>query len=759
MRKKMLLLVTIVVLFIAWVDDPSVNTPVCTAQRAQQYPEIVNDGFDGAIITWQDNRAGHYDIYAQHLDSEGIPLWQADGQPLCLRTGSQELPQIVSDGSHGAIVVWQDKRNGSHYDIYAQRIDGAGNTLWAAGGVDVCSLGGHQEKPRLVADGANGAIIVWQDKRHGHYDIYAQRIDGSGDALWTIGGRPICRAAGDQHEHRIIEAGDGGAVMTWTDGRGSHDDIYAQRVDRSGGLRWISDGAAVCTAVNDQYEPQIAPKGAGGAIISWFDRRGPSNYYYIYAQYVNPAGARVWQNNGVSVEYEYNYAPEHLQMVADERGGAIISWTDYSCPVQVWVEAERINGAGQSVWHDYATSYNEGYNAQILADGSGGAILTWADDRHGQNGNIRAQHLDYKGDKKWGFYGVQVSSRPGCQYAPRIIEKEHGGYIVTWYDWDIYAQNLCDSGGIGSCIAPVAVMNALRYGGVIPADIEFDGSGSFDPDGTITEYEWKFGYGKKGKQEKLVHTYPEVGLYWVTLRVKDNTNKWSAPAKAVVKTYELDNLEAKLSLNRTRVKAYGKDRVQVNSSCYEKDVTPGRDERPVPVNLGMTYTKTGGSWFDDMIFGSGLYSKTLTSGDPGSVTVTAVLKGKVLGSIKIDFSWPQPPVNLEAELKVNRSFLRGEYYAYLSWSADTGELYTPDKYRIYRSTNNGTFELAAEVDAGTFTYIDTSLPTGDHYNYAVSMVDNEGDESALSSGVTANLRADTPPRTTEKTKAKKQRKK
>lgn len=759
MRKKILLLVTIVLFFIAWVDDPNVNTPVCTAGNAQQYPEIVNDGVDGAIIAWQDSRAGDYDIYVQHLNLAGIPQWQADGLPLCSRTGDQEFPQIVSDGSGGAIVTWQDKRRGGHYDIYAQRIDASGSILWAAGGVDICSIGSHQQRPRLISAGSHGAIIIWQDRRYGHYDIYAQRINGAGNALWTTGGRPICRAAGDQDEHQLIKDGHGGAVITWADGRGSHDDIYAQRVDRSGALQWATDGIAVCTADDKQYEPQIVPKGSGGAIIAWLDNRGTGYYHYIYAQYIDGSGAAIWQENGALVEYAYYYAPDYLRMAADGKGGALISWTHHSCPVQVGVRVERIDGSGNTLWHALPSYYDEGYNGQLVPDGSGGAVITWSDDLHGEDGNIRAQHLNNNGDKQWGNYGVPICSRPGSQYGPRIMKKEQGGYAITWYDEDIYAQNLCDSGGLGGCIAPVAAMNGLRYGGVVPADIEFDGSGSFDPDGKITGYEWKFGDGRTGAQKKVIHTYPQVGLYWVTLRVKDDTDRWSAKTKAVVKTYALDNLEAKLSLNHTQVKAYGKGRVQVNSSCYEKNVTPGREERPVPVDLGLQYNKTGGSWLDDMIYGGGLYSQTLKSGDPGTATVKAVLQGKVLGTIKIDFSWPQPPVNLKAELKVNRSFLRGDYYAYLSWSANSEEIYTPDKYRIYRSTNNGTFELAAEVDAATFTYIDTSLPAGNQYDYALSMVDDEGDESALSTGFPANLRGEISPRFTKKTKEKKRLKK
>jgi len=47
----------------AWSSDPTENTAVCTASNNQRYPAIVSDGSGGTIITWEDYRGGtHYDI-------------------------------------------------------------------------------------------------------------------------------------------------------------------------------------------------------------------------------------------------------------------------------------------------------------------------------------------------------------------------------------------------------------------------------------------------------------------------------------------------------------------------------------------------------------------------------------------------------------------------------------------------------------------------------------------------------------------------
>lgn len=53
--------------------------------------------------------------------------------------------------------------------------------------------------------------------------------------------------------------------------------------------------------------------------------------------------------------------------------------------------------------------------------------------------------------------------------------------------------------------------------------ITFDGTGSYDPDGTITDYGWDFGDGKTGTGSTVVHKYTKTGTYTVTLTVTDNS--------------------------------------------------------------------------------------------------------------------------------------------------------------------------------------------------------------------------------------------
>ena len=91
--------------------------------------------------------------YAQRVSATGVPLWNPNGIVVCRAFGGQMNLSAVSDGSGGAIVAWQDGRGGSGFDIYAQRIDGTGALRWANDGVALSTAAAIQARPAIASDG------------------------------------------------------------------------------------------------------------------------------------------------------------------------------------------------------------------------------------------------------------------------------------------------------------------------------------------------------------------------------------------------------------------------------------------------------------------------------------------------------------------------------------------------------------------------------------------------------------------------------
>src|SRR5439155_12933798 len=160
-------------------------------------------------------------IYAQRLNSAGVPQWTADGALVCNAANDQDLNYILGDGTGGAFVVWRDYRVVSNIDLYVQRMTAAGAAAWTANGVPLCLASGEQDETGLVSDGVGGIIVAWFDFRNGfsNGEIYAQRVLG-GVAQWQADGVPIWTSAGNQVAPVIVSDGAGGAIIAWDDARG-----------------------------------------------------------------------------------------------------------------------------------------------------------------------------------------------------------------------------------------------------------------------------------------------------------------------------------------------------------------------------------------------------------------------------------------------------------------------------------------------------------------------------------------------------------
>jgi PKD repeat protein len=80
---------------------------------------------------------------------------------------------------------------------------------------------------------------------------------------------------------------------------------------------------------------------------------------------------------------------------------------------------------------------------------------------------------------------------------------------------------------------PVAVPVATPLTGTEPLTVFFDGTGSFDPDGSITSWSWTFGDGAGGSGATATHTYAVAGTYTATLTVTDNRGAQASAAVTI----------------------------------------------------------------------------------------------------------------------------------------------------------------------------------------------------------------------------------
>ncbi|MDD2890453.1 MAG: T9SS type A sorting domain-containing protein [bacterium] len=378
--------------------------------------------------------------------------WQSNGVPICSDTCHQYTPVILPDGSGGAIIVWEDHRIGAITDIYAQRIGSNGNVMWQANGIPICQATSGQFAPVVASDDSGGAIIAWYDYRNTFPDIYAQRVNPDGLVKWSSDGVPVCTLSNTTQQYpKITSDGASGAIIVWEDKRNGNDniDVYAQRINSNGATVWYANGIQLCNAWKNQTGPSIIRASSETFIIGWVDAR---TVYYadIYAQKINLLGDTLWHANGVMVYDTLGTVP---QMVPDGSGGAIFMWLQGLSSADIY--AQRLNWLGELQWNTEGvvicdTLYSQ-WNPVIMSDNANGAIMVWDDMRNGSNNNIYAQRIDSLGHCLWDTNGITICDAIYAQTKPKIVASGTQGAIITWQDernvyCDIYAQRINFSG-------------------------------------------------------------------------------------------------------------------------------------------------------------------------------------------------------------------------------------------------------------------------------------------------------------------------
>lgn len=358
------------------------------------------------------------------LTTNEVPtlVWEKNGTAVC-NINQISDPRICSDGNGGAIFVWTDWRN--PYDIYAQRIDSSGNILWEPNGTVICNASGNQAYPEICATEDGGAIIVWIDERAGasNYDIYAQRINTNGNPMWTQNGVVVTNASGIQRleskQNRICYF-DSTIIIVWEDERNGNWDIYAQKLDFNGNTYW------------------------GNGTLG--DKNGT-----------------VICNNPTDIS--------DPQICYDGSGGAIITWYEQrSVTTGDDVFAQRIDtGNGNLYWGNGTLGDKNGTaicNATgdqsapwVFSDGNSRAIIAWQDERPGLLGDgIFAQKIDSTGKIYWdngtpsNKNGTALRNTVGGISDPYFYSIGSLGMVCVWEDTrsgsDVYGQIIDYNGNI-----------------------------------------------------------------------------------------------------------------------------------------------------------------------------------------------------------------------------------------------------------------------------------------------------------------------
>jgi hypothetical protein len=201
-------------------------------------PQMVSDGTGGAIIAWVEESSDQPPscIWLQRIGDEGQDLSKtALGGPLIAMTPNM---RVVGDELMGVIVVWEGIGDGIELRVMQDNL--LSSYIWPQDGVSVCS--GLDRSPRFAAtsDEEWGVVVIWIDSDR---RLCAQRLDGLGQKLWGDEGVLIAHGACELSVW-VRGDSDNGFVLGWTSGFNTYhpDDSYLQKIDAEGNILWKEGG-------------------------------------------------------------------------------------------------------------------------------------------------------------------------------------------------------------------------------------------------------------------------------------------------------------------------------------------------------------------------------------------------------------------------------------------------------------------------------------------------------------------------------------
>ncbi len=352
-------------------------------------------------------------LLAVAVAAPAFAQWSTDpsvNTPLVIAPGDTVQPKLAAGPDGGTYLSWFDNRVGG-YDVYLQRFDRDGNALWTPNGILIADLSNSSTQDYgLCADGTGGVCIAFLDTRFAGTPATVTRVDQSGTQLWGNNGKQVS-IGGSIGKPAVSLSGDGRVMVAWI--RDNNTEV--QRLELDGTIVWAAPVSLVAAGAQ-LWLADIQASDGTSAIVSMVRQTGFSGAKTLRAQKIDAAGTLLWGASHVTVfttgSLQFGNFPRFL---SDGSGGAVFAFYTTS-PLQSF--AQRVNSNGSLAW---------GANGMAVTATSTGrertgpgfafdavsqrTFVAWEERvANTSNYGVSAQAFDAAGARLWGANGAVIQA-------------------------------------------------------------------------------------------------------------------------------------------------------------------------------------------------------------------------------------------------------------------------------------------------------------------------------------------------------------
>ena len=255
---------------------------------------MMMSGYTGSFLNPQ-----NYHIYTQKYSPAGAPLWGTNPDTVYAlgRVSGFFVPRLIPDGNNGALYVWDDDRNSTSSSFsYVQHITSSDTKLFPVNGSSGSTLSGrlHNDAWASYTPLTGETYMFWYETDallQSSYGVYGQKFSSNGTRQWPDSGKAFRPFGGGQPSFVRCFGKDSSAVVFYLDGvTGTTTNLVRGfRVDRSGNMQWGGTIKDISSLSSGRGRLTGVFLGNGTSLLTWSDQRQDGNG--IYAQNVNFDGS------------------------------------------------------------------------------------------------------------------------------------------------------------------------------------------------------------------------------------------------------------------------------------------------------------------------------------------------------------------------------------------------------------------------------------------------------------------------------------
>jgi len=412
-----------------------------------------------AVVTPPSTQTTTYNTHASTPPSTVVITPAAEGtaefQVNTYTTNAQSSPSVTALNDGGFVTTWQsDGQDGADFGIYGQRYDSAGAKAGAEFQVNTYTTNA-QSSPSVTALNDGGFVATWSSYGlDGSYTgVSGQRYDSAG-AKAGAEFQVNTYTTTQQDSPSVTALNDGGFVATWQSNwqDGDYWGIYGQRYDSAGAKAGAEFQVNTYTH-SSQGSPSVTALNDGGFVATWQSLGQDGSIYGIYGQRYDSAGAKA------GAEFQVNTYTTSFQdspsVTALNDGGFVATWQSWGQDGSSWgIYGQRYDSTGAKAGAEFQVNtyiYSYQSSPSITALNDGGFVVTWESGVH-QDYGVFGQRYNSSGATVGAEFQINTFTNNN-QSSPSVTALNDGGFVTTWQsdgqdgaDFGIYGQRY-DSAG------------------------------------------------------------------------------------------------------------------------------------------------------------------------------------------------------------------------------------------------------------------------------------------------------------------------